>query len=198
MAEIIDKHPDRFLLFSHKRLFFRIYFTIVRHFYFLYRHDQFMWWHQRFQFALIFIKIVLNNKLFFSSRGRLNLLKEIIIPTNTELLRTDCQWRGKRTFSLLLSSWHLNITLKYLFGLLASTFEWSVKTSKIVFLILKMKSNENVVRSWIHEIGWNVKLKIDLSIIFSVSVHLCYFVWQNEFGNVVIYGSLPYTCAYAN
>ena len=118
MAEIIDKHPDCFLLFPHKGLFFRIFLTIVRHFYFLYRHHfyHFMWWYQRFLFALIFIKIVLNNKLFFSSRGRLNLLIEIIIPTNTELLRTDCRWRGKRTFSLLLLSWYLNIFLMYLWS----------------------------------------------------------------------------------
>ena len=62
------------------------------------------------------------------SDGRLDLLIEIIIPTNAELLRTDCQWRGKRTFSLLLLSWYLNIicdvSLKYTFALLvASTFE---------------------------------------------------------------------------
>ena len=62
------------------------------------------------------------------SDGRLDLLIEINIPTNTELLGTDCQWRGKRTFLWLLLSWYLNIicdvTLMYLFGLLASsTFE---------------------------------------------------------------------------
>ena len=62
------------------------------------------------------------------SDGRLNLLIEIIIRTNAELLGTDCEWSGKRTFLLLLLSWYLNIicdvTLMYLFGLLASsTFE---------------------------------------------------------------------------
>ena len=53
------------------------------------------------------------------SGGGLNLLIEIVIPTNTELLRTDYQWRGKRTFSLLLLSWYLNIiwdvSLKYMY-----------------------------------------------------------------------------------
>ena len=84
MAEIIDKHPDCFLLFSHTvKDYFSAYFL------------------QSFDISIFYIDTTIlcddikgfNSRLSSSrlSDGRLNLLIEIIIRTNAELLGTDCE-----------------------------------------------------------------------------------------------------------
>ena len=127
MAEIIafsDKHPDCFLLFPHKD-YFSAYFL------------------QSFEISIFYINttILCDDIKGFSSRlslsrlsdGRLDLLIEIIIPTNAELLRTDCQWRGKRTFSFLLLSWYSNIICDVSLKYLCDTTEKKSKSRQIKF-----------------------------------------------------------------
>ena len=188
MAKIIDRHPDCFLLFSHKRLLFRIFFTIVRHFYFLYRHDHFMWLYQRFQFALIFIKIVWRR---IKSSGRNNYSYKYRAPRNRLPMTREKNFFI--AFVIVIFKYHFWCIFEVPVCLIGIYLRVVGKNFKNCFFDF-----ENEIKWWIHEIGWNVKSKIDLCVIFSVSFHLCCFVWQNEFENVVIHGSLPYTCAYAN